>query len=1386
MSGLMVSSARRAAALLASCLLFLGFASHALAAPTIGVDDVTVTEGDGGAKIAVFTVSLSAPSATDVGFWVGTAELSAIGNDDFQHYYSSPYTIPAGQTSYTLNLVIFGDTVVETDESFEVRLENVSGATVAKGVGIGTILNDDAGAGPTLSIGDQWVTEGNAGSKSASFVVQLSQPAATDVSFSVASANGTASAGTDYTAINLSNQVIPAGQLRKTVTVAIAGDTATERDETFLLNLSSVTGATVGRAQARATIGNDDAVSAVKIYVSDAYVEERNSGPQVLSFFVSLSKPAATTVSFDIRTEDSTATAGSDYVALALVGQTIAAGQTSKQIDVTVNGDTLSEAEERLVITLSNISTNASVEYNDPHGVATIPNDDALISIADASVVEGDVDGKSMAFTVSLSTPLSSTVSFRYATCAGTATANEDYYSAGSPYYWQIPAGATSVNVNVEVRGDYLQEPDETFCVDLLDVSGTAVGDGHAVGTIVDDDVAAPTLSIGDVSMLEGDTGSQGMMFPVTLSAPYKNYVYFNAHTEACGAAQPQVDVPYSPNDYYDSSYTNITIAPGSTSSYVYVSIHGDADMEPDEQLCVRIDSVTNASLGTDLGVGTIVNDDLPPALSVLDVFKVEGPDGFGMLMNFAVVLSKPAPNDVTFDLRTDHGTAAPEVDFQSKSVTGLKLPAGQTYMEFQVVVYGDALVEDDETFTVNLGNAVGAAVAKAQGRGTIINDDRAGIRIEDASFSEGDDGQTTARFAITLSHPLPTPVTFDVATSANTASAGSDFVSQSRTGMMIDPGRSRAVFEVQVIGDTVDEPDEQFLVALNNVQGAEIVKDLAWATLLDDDASATTSIAAIQGRGARSPLLGQAVTTEGTVTALTGTGFYLQSEDARQDGDPASSEGVLVASATALAVGDRVRVQGRVQETPLASDPGASTQTQVAASTVEVLAHGQPLPVPVALEGDATLAGTPRRRGLERYEGMRVAIARLAVRGPSGGLVDERSGRVRGDGRFFGAVRVDGAVQGLRIASTAQRGAIALAADRGDLVHGLVGVLAEGAGDYDLLPDPSATVRIAAAANPTSVDVAKQGEATIGSLNLRRLLDDVRQGSEPVLAADAYALRLAKAANVLCSQMRAPFIVGVQDVENARALEDLAAALNSQAGNVLFPGACNAQPGYVAVHGDDGAGSRIGLLVSTAPVRPGLPRVEALSLSPLAARETFALRSGGREALFESPPLRLHARIHGDDGRMLDLAVVLVQRADFDARQSVASHGWPTRAAYLLARRAAQDRALASAIRLQRKAHPELPLVVLGDLDALPADLQLVDLAARMPGDQAYSIIRDGRPVVADKVWISRELVAPGPAARIEFARVNAGFGEDNYDDASVPVRVSDHDPLVLFLRMP
>lgn len=1385
-----LSAARFASSCVSLIFLMIVLAgSPAQAAPSISVNDVTITEGDSGAKNAVFTVSLSEPAAVDVGFWVGTAEVSAVGNDDFQHYYSSPYTIPAGQTTYTMNLVIFGDSVMETDETFQVLLENVTNATVVKGVGVGTIVNDDAGPSPTLMIGNQWIAEGNAGTKTANFTVQLSQVAATDVSFSVATSNGTASAGSDYTGLNVSNQVIPAGQLRKTVAVTISGDTSSERDENFTVNLSNVTGATLGRGQALGTIGNDDNVSAVKISVSDVYVQEHNSGTQEATFYVSLSQAAASTVTFDIKTEDSSASAGSDYVAKALVGQTIAAGQTSKTFTVTVNGDTTPEDEEHFIVTLANVSTNAALQYADPHGVASIPNDDAILSIGDASIVEGDSGTTSMAFPVTLSAPVDGQVQFHFLTCDGTATvAGGDYWATGDAFFTYFPGGATTMMVYVTVNGDFDLEDDETFCVNLKDVSGAQLGDSQAIGTILNDDVAEPTISLGDVSMLEGDSGFEGMYFPVTLSHPANKTIYIDVHTEACGAAQPDINVPYTPGDYTTTSYSNFPVYAGATTAQVYVSVRGDTDFEPDEQFCLKLDSANGANLGNVTGIGTVLNDDVVPEISINDASAIERSTGIDTQMYFSVTLSKPATTDVTFDVVTDYGTAAPDVDFVSTSVVGLKIPAGQAGVAFPVTLKGDDDIETDETFSVSLSNVVGVPVARAQGLGTIINDDSASLSIAPGSFVEGNDGTSAARFVVTLSHPMSVPVTFDVSTySGGSAGTDTDYVARTQNERVIDPGRTRVVFEVTINGDTTDEPDEFFYVGLSNGRGAYIDDQLVMGTIQDDDAPGVTAIALIQGSGASSALLGEAVEAEGVVTALTGQGFFLQSAEGQQDGDPATSEGLFVSGASsAVAVGDQVRVGGSVQEVRVSEDPDHSAMTQIAANKVSVLRHGQALPQALVLQGETSATASQASTGLERFEGMRVAISPLTVLAPSGGSIDERSSRVRSDGRFYAAVRgIDRRPQRLRIASTGQRGASALSADRGDVVTGLIGVLSDGNGAFELLPDPSAAIRIASGARPTPVASALATEATLGSFNLRRFFDSSRQGSEPVLAPDAYATRLAKTANAICDFARSPAILGVQEIENAHALGDLAAAVNSRAGNILFPDACKRDPVYVALRDPSRADSRLGLLVSTAPVRPGVPRVEVRSVAALADAETFSRRDGSRETLFESPPLLVQARINGEGGEVLDLALIVAQFGDLDARTNSAAHGWAKRADYLRSRRDAQARALAGVIRTQQRLQPRQPLVLLADVEGLSATLGMTDLTSRTPRTAKYSVVRDGNDEAVDKVLVNQALMAPAFAARVEFARINADFGEDNYSDLGVPVRVSDHDPVVLFLRM-
>ncbi len=230
-----------------------------------------------------------------------------------------------------------------------------------------------AAGGVTVSIADVVLDEGNATSRTMSFKVLLSAAATGPVKYNIATADGSATAGTDYTAKSLNAVSIAAGALSKNFTVSVKGDTAQEPDETFTVTLSAVTGASVADGQAIGTIRNDDAASSPMLSVGNVSLTEGNSGTKLATFTISLSQAAAGSVSYSIATANATATAGSDYVASSLVGQVIPAGQLSKTFSVTVNGDTTLEGSERFRVNLSGVS-GAGVA--DAQGVATIQNDD--------------------------------------------------------------------------------------------------------------------------------------------------------------------------------------------------------------------------------------------------------------------------------------------------------------------------------------------------------------------------------------------------------------------------------------------------------------------------------------------------------------------------------------------------------------------------------------------------------------------------------------------------------------------------------------------------------------------------------------------------------------------------------------------------------------------------------------------------------------------------------------------------------------------------------------------------------------------------------------------------------------------------------------------------
>ncbi|MCX7041842.1 MAG: FG-GAP-like repeat-containing protein [Gammaproteobacteria bacterium] len=222
---------------------------------SLSVNDVSTSEGNGGSKQAQFTVSLSQPALTSVSFDAFTTPGTAAPGVDYQSNAAIAQTIPAGATSASFAVTVNGDIAVEGHETFTVNLANPLDAGLGDGQGLGRIVNDDLAQ---LSIADASVTEGNSGTSTVNFVVQLSSPMPNPITFDIATSNGAASAGSDYVARSQTNRFLDAGRTRLVFEVTINGDSSPEPNENFTVTVSNVSGAVLGDGSALGTIVNDD------------------------------------------------------------------------------------------------------------------------------------------------------------------------------------------------------------------------------------------------------------------------------------------------------------------------------------------------------------------------------------------------------------------------------------------------------------------------------------------------------------------------------------------------------------------------------------------------------------------------------------------------------------------------------------------------------------------------------------------------------------------------------------------------------------------------------------------------------------------------------------------------------------------------------------------------------------------------------------------------------------------------------------------------------------------------------------------------------------------------------------------------------------------------
>jgi hypothetical protein len=354
------------------------------------------------------------------------------------------------------------------------------------------------------------------------------------------------------------------------------------------------------------------------------------------------------------------------------------------------------------------------------------------------------------------------------------------------------------------------------------DGRGASLGNDDRAGIRFLYELALPSLTVNDTSVVEGNSGNVNAVFTVTLSSASSQTVTV-AYTTANGTA-------VAGGDYVAVSGT-LTFPAGATMQSVAVPVVGDGLVERDETFVIDLSNPANATLSRARGTGTITNDDVP-ALSIADVSLPEANAGVTNV-SFAVSLSQASFQTVTVSYATADGTAVAGNDYFPASGT-LTFAPGVTAGVVSVAVFGDRVLESNETFVVNLTGPVNATLSKAQGTGTVIDDDPAGLSIADVALKEPPSGTAAAIFIVTLSPVNPSQtVTVHYATADGSATAGSDYVSTSGT-LTFAPGTATQVFGVSVIGDLAPEASESFVVNLSAATNAAIAYGQAVGTIID------------------------------------------------------------------------------------------------------------------------------------------------------------------------------------------------------------------------------------------------------------------------------------------------------------------------------------------------------------------------------------------------------------------------------------------------------------------------------------------------------------------------------------------------------------------------
>jgi len=850
--------------------------------------DVTLTTSDGAGGTATLATGITLTA--DV---IDAASGSATSGTDYGALATQMVTFNAGDgngATSTINITPTNDALIEGNETIGLTLQNLS-STLDGQASLGntssTVTIDDNDTATIAVAAATTITE-EGGSQNVAVTLVTSDGAggsatlATGVSLSadvVDATTGSATSVTDFAALSTQTVTFNAGATDSTqnVTVAPVNDTLVEGNETVDLTLQNLSSTVDGQAALGNTAGvvtiDDNDTATISIAANTDVTEE--GGTQNVAVTLTTSDGAggtatlATALTADVvDAGGGTATSGTDYTALGTQTVTFNAGAGDAAVDnisVAVTSDTDLEADEIINLTLQNLNTNlnSQASLGTTSGTVTIADNDTPRVSLTASTATADEASGTLVFDFARVAGDQNTALVVNFLLSGTADLADDYAASGTGVTYNSGDGTGTITLGVGINlnqltltptNDALIEGNEGVTATLqAGVNYNIDTQSSDSGTIDDNDTA--TLSIAAATSVAEESGSQNVAVTLTTSdgaggtATLATGVTLTADVVDGGGG-----TAVSGTDYAALTTQTVTFNAGDgdgTTANVSVFPTSDEIVEANETVNLTLRNLNSsldgqAALGTTAGVATITDDDT--ATLSINTPTITETDA-DQTVTFTVTLDKAVEGgfDVAIsaaDISTD-GTADFTLDTTSLTFAGT---VGET-QSVTVTIKGDDIVEDNEQFSVTLGDVTNTTAVQdaaittgASSTATITDDDTAVFTIEDVTVNEADG---TLTFVITTDSLIDIPIDIGVSYADGTATGTSggtlgDFDNDSDV-VTLSANTTSVMTTVAITDDATAENDETFQASLSTVTSIGTrsidLTDTATGTIVDNDA---------------------------------------------------------------------------------------------------------------------------------------------------------------------------------------------------------------------------------------------------------------------------------------------------------------------------------------------------------------------------------------------------------------------------------------------------------------------------------------------------------------------------------------------------------------------